>query len=148
MGDQYQALANKIIAPKAGEITVIATNTTAANLWLGNIGTVTASASRSSDMGQQGAPPFCVNRYVRFTANGTAVGLSFGANANAVSNTFAPNAGNTGIANSNTNAPSNCEIIPAGSFVDYYIDEGTQYMGYVAVSGTGTLIIRPSSQPL
>ena len=102
MSGQYQSLANKITAPKAGEISVTNTNTTAANLSLGNIGTATANTYASA---QQGGPPWCVNRYVRFTANGTAVGVVFGPNVGAVTNANAPNTANVGLATSATAAP-------------------------------------------
>ena len=147
MGDQYAAQANKVTPPKSGEVTVTNVNTTAASLSLATIGTSAVSASKSSDSSAQGSPPFCINRYVRFSAINANVTVIFGPNQGAVTNSNAPNAANVGLATSTANAPGCAEPIGAGTWVDYFIDESASWIGYVG-SANGTLVIRPSSQPL
>lgn len=136
--------ANEIIAPVAGWISVLNVNTTAAtqNLALcGPQATGTNANTFDANFIPQGTVPFgCVNRYVTFEAIGCNVGVAF-SNSNA-------GAANINTANTGVNGVGCCIQILNGTTKDIFIHSYTQWMGYQASSGSGTLVIYPSSRGL
>ena len=87
-------------------------------------------------------PTGCVERYTRFEAITSTVGLTFSNVSTGVTGANAPNLTATGI-----NGVGVCIQIPAGSYVDYLITPSTRYVGLIA-SATGYLVVTPSSKGL
>lgn len=141
---RYADLYFECTAPIAGQIANVPVNATAASLDLSTLGSTTLSMNNSDQTPQVGQPNLggLINRMVRFTAVGCSVGVSFGASNAAVTGNNAPNTANTNVAC----IASACEPIPAGQFVDLFIHPDTRWLGYVAVSGSGSLVIRASSR--
>lgn len=144
MGDRYAQLYFECTAPIAGQIANIPVNTTAASLDLSTLGSTTLSMNNSDQTPQLGQPNLggLINRMVRFTAVGCTIGLNFGNTNAAVTGTNAPNTGNTNVAC----IASACEPLLAGDYVDLFIHPDTRWVGYVAASGTGSLVVRASSR--
>lgn len=143
MADQYASLYHEELAPKAGEISVINVNTTAASQNLQLCGPQSSSMANSDIIVQNASTaPGILNRRVSFTAVSANVGVIFGPTQASVSSGNAPNIANTGV-----NGTTVCYLIPSGVTVTWVIHNTTQWMGYVA-SGNGSLVIAARSRGL
>lgn len=153
-GDSWQAQrADYIRAPRAGQISVLTTSTVAATIDLRTIGNQQLA---SLPDGNNPAGNFVVNQprkglvghYVRFEAINADCYVAFGNTSASVGSIAAATTGSNG---------ANCAMcIPAGSYMDFLIEDDpadqsmaaqgpSTWLGYVTASGSGTLRIAQSS---
>jgi pectin methylesterase-like acyl-CoA thioesterase len=138
----YSKLAAERTAPIAGQITVMNLNATVTTLDLSTCGPTTANVANSLTIPTESQGTMlngCMSRYITVMAVSTSAVVSF-SNANSTALQALSNS-NTGV-----NGVGAGFVIPSGSYQEWMIHPETRWMSFVATTGSGTIVIVPSSR--